>query len=213
VWLDKGLVSTKVKMHPILFRGSWIDSATRNGSGNGGCTLAGFVIMVCSTLSSFSPRHHVLQPAELRHIDPKTLSSAKRTEYDRLKRKIYHSVCSIVMESLRERSHRGEAIRFGDGVIRVAHPGILIESMDFEELAAWLAIRNSKSLHPCPQCLVHRDDLHRLSCSFPCRTVEGMSDALVRAPGSSKTARDEFLKAYGLHDFKVSAALPFFFAC
>ncbi|KAJ7804307.1 hypothetical protein B0H14DRAFT_3774856 [Mycena olivaceomarginata] len=33
VWLDKGLVSTKVKMHPILFRGSWIDSATRNGSG------------------------------------------------------------------------------------------------------------------------------------------------------------------------------------
>ncbi|KAJ6564340.1 hypothetical protein B0H19DRAFT_1067901 [Mycena capillaripes] len=46
VWLDKGLVSTKVKMHPILFRGGWIDSATRNGSGNGGCTLAGSVIMI-----------------------------------------------------------------------------------------------------------------------------------------------------------------------
>jgi hypothetical protein len=117
------------------------------------------------------------------------------------------------MESLRERSHHGEAIRFGDGVTRVAHPGILIESMDFEELAAWLAIRNSKSLHPCPQCLVHRDDLHQLSCSFPCRTVEGMSDALVRAPQNPKTARDEFLKAYGLHDFKVNTALPFLIAC
>ncbi|KAJ6551138.1 hypothetical protein B0H19DRAFT_1263828 [Mycena capillaripes] len=186
VWLDKGLVSTKVKMHPILFRGGWIDSATRNGSGNGGCMLAGFVIM----------------PAELRHIDPKTLSSTRRTEYDRLKRQIYHGVCRVVMEPLRERSHHGEAIRFGDGFTRVAHPGILIESMDFEELAAWLAIRNSRSLHPCPQCLVHRDDLHQLSCSFPCRTVEKMSEALVRAPLNPKTARDDFLKAYGLHDFK-----------
>ncbi|KAK7006822.1 hypothetical protein R3P38DRAFT_2793502 [Favolaschia claudopus] len=41
VWLDKGQVSTKVKMHPILFRACWIDSATRNGSGNGGGTLGG----------------------------------------------------------------------------------------------------------------------------------------------------------------------------
>ncbi|KAJ7511936.1 hypothetical protein B0H11DRAFT_2268883 [Mycena galericulata] len=39
VWLDKGLVSTKVKMHPILLRGCWINSATRNGSGNGGSAL------------------------------------------------------------------------------------------------------------------------------------------------------------------------------
>lgn len=45
-WLDKGLVSTKVKMHPMLLRGCWIESATRNGSGNGGAALLGFVIMV-----------------------------------------------------------------------------------------------------------------------------------------------------------------------
>ncbi|KAJ7079885.1 hypothetical protein C8R44DRAFT_754498 [Mycena epipterygia] len=44
-WLDKGLVSTKVKMHPMLLRGCWIESATRNGSGNGGAALLGFVIM------------------------------------------------------------------------------------------------------------------------------------------------------------------------
>ncbi|KAJ7107033.1 hypothetical protein C8R44DRAFT_744903 [Mycena epipterygia] len=46
VWLDKGLVSTKVKMHPILFRGCWINSATRNGSGNVGSALARFFKMV-----------------------------------------------------------------------------------------------------------------------------------------------------------------------
>ncbi|KAJ6627809.1 hypothetical protein B0H10DRAFT_2429041 [Mycena sp. CBHHK59/15] len=186
VWLDKGLVSTKVKMHPILLRGCWINSATGNGSGNGGSALVGFVKM----------------PENMRQIDPRTLNTSARAEYDRLKRLIYHGVCKTIMASLQDRSHRGEALRFGDGVIRVAHPGVLIESMDFEELAAWLAIRNSRSLHPCPQCLVHKDDLHRLSRSYPARTADGMSAAFAQAPTSSKTQRNDFLKSYGLHDFE-----------
>ncbi|KAJ7500698.1 hypothetical protein B0H11DRAFT_1714069 [Mycena galericulata] len=52
VWLDKGLVSTQVKMHPILLRGCWINSATRNGSGNGGSALVGFVKMVRMLITS-----------------------------------------------------------------------------------------------------------------------------------------------------------------
>ncbi|KAJ6549454.1 hypothetical protein B0H10DRAFT_1969048 [Mycena sp. CBHHK59/15] len=150
IWLDKGLVSTKVKMHLILFRGCWIHSTTRNGSGNGGSALAGFVKM----------------PHNLRQIDPNTLTSSTRSEYDRLKRMIYRGVCHLVMVSLKQRSHNGKALCFGDGVTRIAYPGVLIESMDFEELAAWLAIRNSTSLHPCPQCLVHKDDLPRLTRAF-----------------------------------------------
>ncbi|KAJ7777849.1 hypothetical protein DFH07DRAFT_730860 [Mycena maculata] len=189
VWLDKGLVSTKVKMHPILIRACWIHSTTRNGSGNGGSALVGFVKM-----------------ARCVAIDPHTLSASSRTEYDRLKREIYRGVCETIMASLRDRSHHGEALRFGDGVVRVAHPGVLIESMDFEELAAWLSIRNSRSLHPCPQCLVHKDDLHRLSCSYPARTAAAMSTALAQAPDSSKTQRNEHLKAYGLHDFEASSS-------
>ncbi|KAJ6475131.1 hypothetical protein C8R47DRAFT_1293744 [Mycena vitilis] len=217
VWLDKGLVSTKVKMHPILLRGCWINSATRNGSGNGGSALAGFVKM----------------PDNIRQIDPRTLNTAARAEYDQLKRLIYRGVIKIIFASLQERSHRGEALRFGDGIVRVGHPGVLIESMDFEEVAAWLAIRNSRSLHPCPQhpgvliesmdfeevaawlairnsrslhpcpqCLVHHDDLHRLACSYAPRTSAGMAAALAEAPTSSKAQRNEFLKAYGLHDFE-----------
>lgn len=142
------------------------------------------------------------QPNSLREIDPNTLKSSARTEYDRLKRMIYCGVCRLVMASLQERSHGGEALRFGDGVIRVAHPGVLIESMDFEELAAWLAIRNSTSLHPCPQCLVHKDDLHRLTKSYPQRTMESMSAILARAP-IPRSERNEHLKEYGLHDFEV----------
>lgn len=41
LWLDKGLVSTKVKMHPMLLRACWIESPTRNGCGNGGAYLGG----------------------------------------------------------------------------------------------------------------------------------------------------------------------------
>ncbi|KAJ7430437.1 hypothetical protein FB451DRAFT_1068346 [Mycena latifolia] len=186
IWLDKGLVSTKVKMHPILLRGCWINSATRNGSGNGGSALVGFVKM----------------PDNIRQTDPRALSTAEREDYDRLKRLIYRGVCETIMSSLQHRSHRGEALRFGDGVIRVAHPGVLIESMDFEEVAAWLAIRNSRSLHPCPQCLIHHDDLHRLTRSYPARTPQDMSKALAKAPTSSKTRRNDFLKGYGLHDFE-----------
>ncbi|KAJ7142272.1 hypothetical protein C8R44DRAFT_865629 [Mycena epipterygia] len=147
VWLNKGLVSTKVKMHPILFRMCWIHSTTRNGSGNGGSVLAGFVKMPASN--------------RLEYID---------------------CVCHLVMASLEQRSHNGKALRFGDGVTHIAYPGVLIESMNFEELMAWLAIRNSRSLHPCPQCLVHKDDLPR-------------------AP-AGKTERNEHLKKYGLHDFE-----------
>ncbi|KAJ7765040.1 hypothetical protein DFH07DRAFT_770300 [Mycena maculata] len=185
VWFDKGLVSTKVKMHPILFRGCWIHSKTWNSSGNRGSALAGFVKM----------------PTSLRQIDPNTITGSARSEYNQLKRLIYHGVCHLVMASLEQRSHKGEALRFGDGVKRVVYPGVLIESMDFEELAAWLAIQNSTSLHPCPQCLVHKDNLPQLTRAFPQRTTESMSRTLAAAP-IPKTDRNEHLKKYGLHDFE-----------
>ncbi|KAJ6601689.1 hypothetical protein DFH09DRAFT_1480656, partial [Mycena vulgaris] len=187
IWLDKGLVSTKVKMHPILWRGCWIESATRNGSGNGGATLLGFVKM----------------PPALRDIDPRTLSGARRAEYDRLKRRIYHGVCQVVLASLERRSRNGEALCFGDGVTRIAYPGILIESMDFEEVAAWLAIRNSQANHPCPKCLVHHDDLHKLSTDAELRTSSSMRRIFDRATTLQGTRREELLKSYGLQFFEL----------
>ncbi|KAJ7873127.1 hypothetical protein B0H14DRAFT_3561224, partial [Mycena olivaceomarginata] len=186
LWLDKGLVSTKVKMHPMLLRGCWIDSATRNGSGNGGAALLGFVIM----------------PVVLREIDPKTLSGVRRAEYDALKRKIYHTVCRVVLASLGSRSRNGETLRFGDGITRTAYPGVLIESMDFEELAAWLAIRNSRANHPCPKCLVHHNDLHKLFERADRRTPESMQAVLVRTKYLTATEREEILKSYGLQNFE-----------
>jgi hypothetical protein len=124
-------------------------------------------------------------------------------EYDRLKREIYHTVCEVVFVSFESRSRNGEALRFGDGVTRVAYPGILIESMDFEELAAWLAIRNSKANHPCPKCLVHHDDLHKLSTDAELRTSASMRRVFTEATNLPVTQREELLKSYGLHYFEV----------
>ncbi|KAJ7809723.1 hypothetical protein B0H14DRAFT_2607877 [Mycena olivaceomarginata] len=87
------------------------------------------------------------------------------------------------MAPLQDCSHHGEALRFGDGVVWVAHLGVLIESMYFEELAVWLAIWNSRSLHPS-------------------RTAESMSTALLQALTMSKTQQNEVLKSHGLHDFE-----------
>ncbi|KAJ7175526.1 hypothetical protein C8R46DRAFT_1249130 [Mycena filopes] len=165
-------------MHPFLLRGCWIHSATRNGSGNGGAALLGFVVM----------------PAALREIDPKTLKGGRRTEYDTLKAQT---------QDLSQIVRGGHGFSGSPLAEWVAHPGILIESMDFEEVAAWLAIRNSRSLHPCPKCLVHHNDLHKLfECSVR-RTPELMKDVLRRAARLKATEREELLKSYGLHNFKL----------
>jgi hypothetical protein len=46
LWLDKGLVSRRVKMYPIVIRPLWIHSKVRNGSGNGGGVIVGFMPIV-----------------------------------------------------------------------------------------------------------------------------------------------------------------------
>jgi hypothetical protein len=54
IWLDQGQVSRRVQMYPIVLRGGWISSLVRNGSGNGGGILIGFMPMVSALLSPTS---------------------------------------------------------------------------------------------------------------------------------------------------------------
>jgi hypothetical protein len=48
IWLDKGMVSTRVKMYPIVLRPLWIQDSVRNASGNGGGVIIGFMPIVSS---------------------------------------------------------------------------------------------------------------------------------------------------------------------
>jgi hypothetical protein len=48
LWLDKGNMTRRVQMHPIVLRAGWLPANIRNASGNGGGILIGFMPMVCA---------------------------------------------------------------------------------------------------------------------------------------------------------------------
>jgi len=45
-WLDKGLVTRRVSKYPMVLRPAWLPRRVRNGSGNGGGVLLGYMPMV-----------------------------------------------------------------------------------------------------------------------------------------------------------------------
>jgi hypothetical protein len=118
-------------------------------------------------------------------------------------------VASRVFSSLRQRSHSGEAMKCGDQLNRVLHPGILIESQDGEEANCFCACRASgHAKFPCPKCLVHKDQLHNITGSFEPRTSESMRSVIQRASQAlSKTDKEKILQSFGLHDIQVYSSL------
>ncbi|KAF7325465.1 hypothetical protein MKEN_00395100 [Mycena kentingensis (nom. inval.)] len=187
IWLDKGQVSTKVKKHPVLMRGLWIDSVVRNASGNGGCALLAYIIM----------------PPAVRNADRRNLSTAEKEDLVELQGLAYHGLNEHLLSSLKTRSHRGETLRFGDGVRRTGYPGIEIQSMDFQEIAAWLRMRASNALYSCPKCLVPKDWLYCLTRRFTLRTPRAMAKVVRKArKKSTKGDKEAVLKSAGLHDGK-----------
>jgi len=92
-------------------------------------------------------------------------------------------------------------------MIRNLYPGIHIESLDGEEAAAFCCCRGALANHPCPKCLAHKTQLHEVTKSFTPRTVESMREVVRRAAAAaSKTAAENILKGYGLHNVDVCMA-------
>ena len=50
LWLDKSNVSKTVKKHPIVLRPGFLPREIRNGSGNGGGALIGYMPVVCCVI-------------------------------------------------------------------------------------------------------------------------------------------------------------------
>ncbi|KAK7029147.1 hypothetical protein R3P38DRAFT_2934234 [Favolaschia claudopus] len=88
IWLDKGLVTSHVKMFPIVLRALWLPSEIRNASGNGGGVIIGFMIMV---------------------EDP-----ASKLRFNQFKREIYQQVMEKLFETIWKKSWFGEPVRCGD---------------------------------------------------------------------------------------------------
>ena len=90
---------------------------------------------------------------------------------------------------------------FGDAQVHVGHPGILIGSMDGEEVAHWTAVRAASVLHLCPKCLVHQCNLHSLSLSFKKRIIPLMQEALSKAQAApNATQKEKILQSFGMRD-------------
>ncbi|KAJ7214159.1 hypothetical protein C8J57DRAFT_1483312 [Mycena rebaudengoi] len=70
--------------------------------------------------------------------------------------------------------------------------------MNFQELAAWLAMRSAAAKYPCPKCLVPQDRLCELTKRFQLRTPTAMKAALEKALGkNTKKAKEEFSRDRG----------------
>ncbi|KAJ7119998.1 hypothetical protein C8R46DRAFT_1149767 [Mycena filopes] len=181
-WLDEGLVTKRITMHPMVMRAVIQPGNIRNASGNGGGVLVGYMTAV-------------RDPA-----DPSNRNTPQTLEFARYKMEIYQKVLKIIFASLKSRSWSGEPIRCPDGLVRVFHPGILINSLDGKEAAYFNACRAALAKFPCPKCLVEKCDLHKITTTFTLRTSATMKAAVIKAlKQETKTDTERILKSFGLH--------------
>jgi len=189
----------------MILRAAWLPRNIQNASGNGGGILLGYMPIVSYSRAWYiraknTDKKKIEDPA-----DPSDRGAAETLEFAQFKREVYQKILGRIFSSLGRRSRQGEANRCNDNVIRILHPGILIESQDGEEASYFCACRAATANHPCPKCLVFKSDLHRISKSFEPRTSASMWSVIERASQvPSKTAKEKLLQDYGLHDIKVS---------
>ncbi|KAJ7076256.1 hypothetical protein B0H15DRAFT_790797 [Mycena belliarum] len=163
-WLDEGLVTKRITMHPMVLRPVFQPGNIRNTSGNGGGVLVGYMAAVCDP------------------SDPSNRKAPETLEFAKYKMEVYQKVLAVIFRSLKSRSRNGEPIRCPDHVARIFHPGFLINSLDGKEAAYFNACRAALANFPCPKCLVSKADLHRITSSFTIRT-----SATMKALASGKT--------------------------
>ncbi|KAG1844256.1 hypothetical protein C8R48DRAFT_780313 [Suillus tomentosus] len=191
-WLDKGMITKRVRKHPMLLRLAFLPRAIRNGSGNGGGVLIGYMPVVQD------PR------------DPSDRSSAEKLAFACFKCEVYHKVLSVIFGSLRSRGRCGEAMECGDLIRQVIYPGIPIASVDSKESWALTSTRAGLAEYPCPKCLVSNCEQHKLVSEFKLRTVGAMKQAFEEAMRSlTKSASEKILQQNGLHaTFNFFWSLP-----
>ncbi|KJA12958.1 hypothetical protein HYPSUDRAFT_73169 [Hypholoma sublateritium FD-334 SS-4] len=184
-WLDKGMVTRRVKKFPMVLRPAWLPRQVRNASGNGGGLLLGYMPII-------------EDPS-----DPSARSAAETLQFAQFKREVYQKVLKQVFRTLKRRSWYGEAHRCADGEYRILYPGILIESQDGEEASYFCACRAALANYPCPKCLVCKDELHCVSRTFPARTSESMRAVIEQVSvATTKAKKEKILQDHGLHDIK-----------
>jgi len=188
----------------MVLQAAWLPGIIQNASGNSGGILIGYMpIVSCHSTVTEVDHIFICQPED--PSDPKDRKASETLDFAQFKREIYQKVLAKVFQTTRGPSNHGVAVRCGDTTIRNVYPGIHIESLDGEEAAAFCCCRAALANYPCPKCLVHKAQLQEVTKSFTPRTVESMREVIQQAAvAQSKTATENILKEYGLHNIEVS---------
>lgn len=194
------MITKRVRKHPMLLRPAFLPRAIRNGSGNGGGILVGYMPVVRDDINSCCNSSLLTMTQIHDPSDPSDRNSADKIAFACFKREVYHKVLSVVFGSLCSRGHRGEAMKCGDQIQRVIYPGIPIASVDSEESWALTSTRAGLADYPCPKCLVHNCSQHDLASVFEPRTIEGMMQGYHDAiECQTKSGSERILQQNGLH--------------
>jgi hypothetical protein len=188
----------------MILRAAWLPRSIRNASGNGGGILLGYLPIVSFNVKPLNEinidSNQIEDPTH-----PSDRGAAEILEFAQFKRGVYQKILGRIFASLGPRSRRGEAHLCSDDIVRILYPGILIGSQDGEEASYFCACRAATANYPCPKCLVHKSQLHRITKSFKPRTTDSMRSVFEQASkATSRTSKEKILQDYGLHDIKVS---------
>ncbi|THU84437.1 hypothetical protein K435DRAFT_870260 [Dendrothele bispora CBS 962.96] len=184
VWLDKGNVTRKVKLHPMIAQASFLPNIIRNTSGNSSGVLLGYLPSVSQIVGFHDPANE-----------------AEKAEQCIFKLEVYHGILEVVFESLQKPAKIGECINCADKITRVLFPGIPYAALDGEEAWAYACIRAANANFPCPRCLVPHHELDLITGAFPLRTTASMESVFWRARAApTATEKSNILKSVGLHD-------------
>ncbi|KAF7377675.1 hypothetical protein MSAN_00190400 [Mycena sanguinolenta] len=163
------------KAYPIIARLGNIAVAIRNSNGWGGGQIVG----------------------ELPIVADDTAESGK-AGYVNFKTAVWHASFFKLLESIAGHSKTGVWTNCGDGNARWLFPVVLILAADYEEASIMTLIRGLGGNHPCPVCLVHRDEQSDLTLVSPLRTAQQSRAAVEKARTLRGDAAEELLKNLGL---------------
>ncbi|KAJ6455887.1 hypothetical protein C8R45DRAFT_1082424 [Mycena sanguinolenta] len=192
-WLDDGLVTKRITMHPFVFRALCL---TNSGHGTRASRREMYSGRGDTSVRDTKDYRKVCDPS-----DPSSRNALQTEEFAQYKMEVYQKVLAVVFSSLKSRSWSGEPIRCPDGVVRIFHSGIMIDPLDGKEGAYFCACRAAKANFPCPKCLVPKSSLHNITGAFKLRTIPNMKAVVLKANKcKTKTKKADILKGYGLHD-------------
>ncbi|TFK27784.1 hypothetical protein FA15DRAFT_635076 [Coprinopsis marcescibilis] len=187
LYADKTQLSSfgTAKGHPVYAKIANLPAHIRNGNGIGGGRVVGWLPIVDD--------------------HPDAVKNKGNTDYADFKAEVWHACLQRSLEVLREASDIGHTIICGDDISRWLFPLILILSSDYEEQAIMAAIRGLWSTHPCPKCLILRNDQSKYfePHELELRSGEASQNIFTKAFGQpTKAAREAELKTVSLRPVK-----------